>query len=208
MQTILTKKVEQNIIMPNVRISGLCDFDISKIFDCGQCFRFDKVEDSAHEVEFSGVAFGKFVSFAQDNDELYIYNSDNNEYEKIWKHYLGLDIDYGIIKSDILARSENPSLKKAINFGKGIRILAQDKWESVCSFIISQNNNIPRIKKIIESLSAHCGTPVELPRGYEAHLSGKSSLCAFPSPEAILELGIDFYSAFIYNFIKIYKVFL
>ena len=75
-------------------ISGLYNFSVSKIFDCGQCFRFNLVENSKHEVEYSGVAFGRFVSFAQDGDTLYIYNSTEEDFENIWKHYLSLDIDY------------------------------------------------------------------------------------------------------------------
>ena len=177
--------------LPYVTVKNVECFDINKIFDCGQCFRFDKVENSRHECEFSGIAFGKFVSFAQDGDTLYIYNATEEEYEKIWHHYLALDIDYQHIESDILSRSDNSKLLDAINYGRGIRILSQEPWEAVCSFIISQNNNIPRIKKIIEAISKKCGNPVELPSGSEAHNSGKSSLCSFPTPEAILELGID-----------------
>ena len=174
-----------------VKIKNVENFDINKIFDCGQCFRFDEVENSKHEYEFSGVAFGKFISFAQDGQDLYIYNSNEEEYRAVWRHYLALDIDYEEIENDILSRSDNISLRYALNFGRGIRILSQEPWEAICSFIISQNNNIPRIKKIIESLSKKCGLPVNLPQGHEAHLSGSSSLCSFPTPKAILELGID-----------------
>jgi len=187
----MSKKVELKNNIRYVKIPNVSGFDINKTFDCGQCFRFDKVENSTHEIEFSGIAFGKFVSFAQDGKDLYIYNTDHNEYESLWKHYLGLDIDYSLIQKDIVSRSDNPSLKLALDFGDGIRILAQDKWEAVCSFIISQNNNIPRIKKIIETLSKNCGSPVELPTGYEKHLSGLSSLYSFPPPEAVLSLGVE-----------------
>lgn len=180
-----------NIHLESTKISGLQRFDIDKIFDCGQCFRFDKVNNSNHQKEYSGIAFGKFVSFAQDGDELTIYNSTYGEYERIWKHYLGIDIDYEAIENDILSRSSNTSLYEAVKYGRGIRILSQEPWEAICSFIISQNNNIPRIKKIIEALSKECGDPVALPEAYEKHLSGISSLHSFPTPEAIMELGVD-----------------
>ena len=181
----ITNKLKKNVIkLPS-------SFDINKIFDCGQCFRFDKVENSDHEKEFSGVAFGRFVSFAQDNDILTVYNADHDDYKNIWEHFLGLDVSYNDIEENILSISNNPSLHSAVSFGRGIRILSQEPWEAICSFIISQNNNIPRIKKIIEALSRECGDAVELPEGYEKHLSGISSLCSFPTPEAILKLGVD-----------------
>lgn len=191
MNISLSNIVKNKVDLPCVRINNVKNFDINKIFDCGQCFRFDRVENTSHEKEFSGIAFGRFVSFAQDGDTVYIYNSTEDDFNKIWKHYLALDVDYDEIRKDILSRSDNLDLYKAIEYGEGIRILNQEPWETVCSFIISQNNNIPRIKKIIESISQKCGSLVELPCGYEEHLSGKSSLCSFPSPKAILELGID-----------------
>lgn len=187
---------EQSIVknaesVPSIKVCNIHSLDIYKTFDCGQCFRFDRVENSNHEIEFSGVAFGKFVSFAQDGKDLYIYNSTHEEFNSIWRHYLALDVDYSNVDNDIRSRSDNVSLHSAMEFGHGIRILSQDKWEAICSFIISQNNNIPRIKKIIEALSQKCGERLVLPEGYERHLSGASSLCSFPTPKAILELGID-----------------
>lgn len=178
-------------LLPCFKISGIDRFSVSKIFDCGQCFRFNLVENSIHEVEYSGVAFGRFVSFAQDGDTLYIYNATEEDYENIWKHYLSLDNDYSAIENDIVSRCANKSLLNAIEFSKGIRILNQDKWEAVCSFIISQNNNIPRIKKIIEALSKRCGKKIELPFVAESHLSRFNEYYSFPTPEAILELGVE-----------------
>ena len=165
-------------------------FDIEKIFDCGQCFRFDRVETSVHECEYSGVAFGRFVSFAQDGDTIYIYNSDEKEFEEIWSDFLCLDMDYSAIDGDILANCGGIVMENAAREGRGIRILRQDPFESVISFIISQNNNIPRIKKIIESLCARLGERIDT-SGLEAHLSGRSSLCSFPDVRAIHELGVD-----------------
>ena len=160
-----------------IKVTPLGAFSVEKTFDCGQCFRFDKVENSEHECEFRGVAFGRAVSFASDGGELYIYGADEADYESIWRHYLGLDLDYAAIDADILSRSSNPALKNAIEFGQGIRILSQDPWEAVCSFIISQNNNIPRIKKIVAALSEK----------YGEHLGGSDF--AFPTPEAMLNAG-------------------
>jgi len=113
--------------LPCFKISGLDRFSVSKIFDCGQCFRFNLVENSKHEVEYSGVAFGRFVSFAQDGDTLYIYNATKEDYEKVWKHFLSLDVDYAEIENNILSRSANVGLKNAVEFSRGIRILRQMK---------------------------------------------------------------------------------
>ena len=80
-----------------IRIEGVEGLCVGKTFDCGQCFRFDEVKESLHEKEFSGVAFGRFVSFAQDGDTLYIYGSTLDEYESIWKSFLDIDRDYSFI---------------------------------------------------------------------------------------------------------------
>ena len=175
--------------MPYIQIDGIELFDVEKVFDCGQCFRFDRVSVSSHASEFAGVAYGRHVSFAQDGDRLYIYGSDRADYENIWKRYLSLDADYRAINNDILAHSAGTVMEDAIQTAKGIRILRQEPFEAVISFIISQNNNIPRIKKIIESMSKSAGTPIELSEEQKGHVSGVSSLCAFPTCEALLSLG-------------------
>ena len=177
--------------VPYVKICGVLDFDIRKIFDCGQCFRFEPVEDTEHEAEFSGIAYGRFISVAQDRNDIYIYNCTADELEKIWKRYLALDEDYEKIKKSILSVSDNPQLKRAVEYGNGIRILRQEPWEAVCSFIVSQNNNIPRIKKIIEKIAYTCGETVDIPRGMEKKLSASQAPFAFPTPSALKELGTD-----------------
>ena len=184
-------KISENFIgsYPFVRIDGVSELDIEKIFDCGQCFRFDRVENSQHASEFSGVAYGRFVSFAQDGDTLYIYGSDLADFEAIWRRYLDLERDYREVERDVLAHSQNSALIAAIEYSRGIRILSQEPFECVISFIISQNNNIPRIKKIIEALSERCGERIELCDEAKKHLSGKGMPYAFPSAEALCALG-------------------
>ncbi len=174
-----------------VKICGVSSFDVRKIFDCGQCFRFEPVENTCHDSEFSGVAHGRFISVGQDGDDIYIYNSTDEEYESIWRHYLALDEDYARIDDSILSISDNEKLRSAVEYGNGIRILRQEPWEAICSFIVSQNNNIPRIKKIIEAMAKRCGEPVEIPCGMEKKLSPNASPFAFPTPESLLALGVD-----------------
>ena len=188
----MTLLAEKKIgMLPYVEVEIDETFDVEKTFDCGQCFRFDKVENSLHQSEYSGVAFGRVVSFASDGDTLYIYNSTADDYENIWKRYLGLDTDYKEINKDLLARCDSPAFAEAVAYGSGIRILNQDPYEALISFIISQNNNIPRIKQIVERLSSLCGEKIEICEEMERHLSGKSSLCAFPRAENLKNLGVD-----------------
>ena len=194
---ILTENVtEFNVgALSALKIEGVAHFDVAKIFDCGQCFRFDPVTDSAHEVEFAGCAYGKYISVAQDGDKIYIYNATIDEFEGLWLSYLGLDRDYGEINAEILSLSKNPALVSAVNMASGIRILHQDPWEAICSFIISQNNNIPRIKKLVAALCRERGDKIDV-SGMEGHIADahkkqEGHFYSFPSPERVLSLGIS-----------------
>lgn len=168
--------------VPYARICGVEYFSTEAVFDCGQAFRFLPVEGSAHECEYGGVAFGRYISVAQDGDTLTIYGAAEDDLEKIWIPYLGLDFDIDTARSDILSRSDNPALREAVEYGKGIRILRQEKWETLCSFIISQNNNIPRIRGLIGTISKALGNLIETPLG---------EMYSFPTPEAIVDAGVD-----------------
>ncbi|MBQ1195018.1 MAG: DNA-3-methyladenine glycosylase 2 family protein [Clostridia bacterium] len=168
--------------VPYARICGVEYFSTEAVFDCGQAFRFLPVEGSAHECEYGGVAFGRYISVAQDGDTLTIYGATEDDLEKIWIPYLGLDFDIDMARNDILSRSDNPALREAVEYGKGIRILRQEKWETLCSFIISQNNNIPRIRGLIGTISKALGNLIETPLG---------EMYSFPTPEAIVDAGVD-----------------
>lgn len=189
---MLVKKLDfEKDVEGRIKITNVKNFDISKIFDCGQCFRFESVQNTIHEAEFSGVAFGRFISVAQDGETVYIYNSSLDDFENIWYRFLALDIDYDAVEDEILLTSSNPALRRAIDYGRGIRILRQEPWETICSFIISQNNNIPRIKKIISSLSKKCGERVDVPEELLSHVTDEDALYSFPTPESLIELGVD-----------------
>ncbi len=160
----------------HIILTGIDRFSINKIFDCGQCFRFDFVNNC-----IEGTAHGKFLRFEQPfENEVHIHGITKKEFEAFWVHYLALDENYSDIDKDIIIRMKNDStMEKAINYGSGIRILRQDGWEALCSFIISQNNNIPRIKKIIENMSRTFGKKID------------SEHYDFPTPEALYEAGTD-----------------
>ncbi|MCH5303270.1 MAG: DNA-3-methyladenine glycosylase 2 family protein [Ruminococcus sp.] len=137
-----------------VKITGVRDLDLAQTLDCGQSFRW--VENDG---KFSGVAFGKKVNLNLVGEDLYIENSTAEDFNSIWKSYLDLELDYGKIREQI---SEiHPVLKEACSYAPGIRILRQEPWEALCTFIISQNNNIKRIKGIVERLCESFGEKVD-----------------------------------------------
>jgi N-glycosylase/DNA lyase len=101
-------------------------------------------------------------------DELIFFGVSEREVDEYLVPYFALDKDYSAIRTDISARTDSEFLKQAVAFGDGIRILAQDPWEALFSFIVSQNNNIPRIRKIVASISAAYGTNLAEKRGLSA----------------------------------------
>ncbi|MBR2370407.1 MAG: DNA glycosylase [Clostridia bacterium] len=172
------------------RTGSLC---VSGTFDCGQSFRFDPVEDTVHTAEYAGVAFGRAVSFAEDDEYLYIYNATEQDFFDVWYGYLGLDLNYNEVRRKIADASDKPVIEKALECGDGIRILAQERWETLCSFIISQNNNIPRIKKIVRALSVRLGDPIDISH-MNGHLSAvmkEQGAYSFPGADSIRGGGVE-----------------
>lgn len=139
------------------------DFNCDHIFDCGQCFRWNRREDGSYD----GIAEGHIANIRYEDTKVFI---DGDGDEDFWRGYLDLETDYGHIK-EVLSRDE--MVQRAIPYGYGIRLLKQDRWEALISFIISQNNNIPRIKGCIEKLCELAGEKLS---------DGKH---AFPSCEAL-----------------------
>ena len=147
-------------------------FDLSETLDCGQAFRWEEIGEN----KWFGTAFGRDLVIEQIGEE-HIFHCCEEEFYDIWENYFDLSEDYEKIRERLSALS--PVLKEASSFAPGIRILRQEPWEAVCSFIISQNNNIPRIKGIIKRLCELCGEKTE--NGY-----------AFPKPEVIAEKDEEF----------------
>ena len=181
-------KTEYEGVLPFVRVRYSGAYDLDKTLDCGQAFRWEKVAESKHESEWIGVALGELVSIARDGDELIIYNATKESFEEKWCNYFALDEDYEAIDGELLENCQNPDFVKALECGKGIRILHQDPWETLCSFIISQNNNIPRIKKIIESLSIALGTSLDGHLMQEHGVKGRT-FYTFPSAKNVFFAG-------------------
>ncbi len=157
-----------------VIIDDIADFDLAETFNCGQCFRWNQVSNDV----FVGVAFGRVLRVYKNENQLVLSgNSVEHDYEKLWRTYFDLNTDYGKIKADLSRIDANMS--DACMYAPGIRILHQDPWETLCSFIISQNNNIPRIKGIIERMCALFGDEIE------------PGFFSFPSCETLAQLNID-----------------
>ena len=129
------------------------DFDLKNTFLNGQCFRFDPYKNG-----FLGIAKNKVIYLEKNGDEFLIDGVTEQEFDEIFVDYFDLKRDYKKISRSFDAEE---NLKKAIEYGNGMKILKQDFWETLISFIISQNNNITRIKNIIARLSMSYGTPIE-----------------------------------------------
>lgn len=138
-----------------IEIDNIENFNLEQTFDCGQCFRWNKSESGS----FVGVAFDKKIELSNHNNSIIINNTSLEEFEKIWLNYFDLNTNYTKIKTNL--SSLNETLNSAAEFAPGIRILNQDPWEALCSFIISQNNNIPRIKLIIKRLCENFGNKID-----------------------------------------------
>ena len=158
-------------------IEGIRDFDLDHTFDNGQCFRWNRENDGS----YTGVAFGKIVNVSFDNGSLTMENTTTGEFQEVWRRYFDLDRDYDEIKK--LLSQKDPAMKTAISYGWGMRILRQEPWEMIISFIISQNNNIPRIKKCIEGLCANHGSLIGTYRGRNYY--------SFPAAEELAGLSLE-----------------
>lgn len=122
------------------------DLNLKQTLDCGQSFRWDERPDGS----FYGTAFGKTVTARMENDTLYLDGATVKDAKAVWTDYFDLRFDYVAVK-DALSQL-HPVLREAAAFAPGMHILNQDSWEALCSFIISQNNNIKRIKGIVARL--------------------------------------------------------
>ncbi len=154
-----------------IYIKNAANFDLAQTLDCGQAFRWSVDQNGV----WSGIAFNRFIRLYRDGSDIIIENSNQEDFENIWRHYFDLDRDYGEI---IKIVSSDPTVKTAAEYSRGIRLLNQDSWEALCSFIISQNNNIPRIKGIIERLCESFGDKID--GGY-----------TFPTAQKIASLSVD-----------------
>ena len=159
----------------NVLLTDTDSFELSHIFDCGQCFRWNRNPDGS----FSGVAMDRALKISKHDGKVIFLNTSIDDFNNIWREYFDLNTSYSEIKKEL---SSDKILKEAIGYGDGIRILKQDLWECVVSFIISASNNIPRIKKIVENLCCNFGEKIS----YMGEI-----FYTFPTPEKINSLTLE-----------------
>jgi len=170
-----------NIVAKNkdLYIYGTENFDLKQTLDCGQAFRWECDENN----RWYGVADDKYLEIYRENDAIIFKNTTISEFEGFWRNYFDLDRNYGKIISVV---SQDKTIAKAIEYADGIRILNQNPWEALCSFIISQNNNIPRIKGIINRLCENFG---ENKNGYYSFPSAEKIAKLYPEDLDILRCG-------------------
>lgn len=153
----------------DIEIYDLKNFDLSQTFDCGQCFRWKNLDG-----KYKGVAFGKCLTVYQKDSKVIFENVSLSDFESVWLDYLDLGTDYEKISESLIG--VNSVMSAAVKECSGVRILRQEPWEALCSFIISQNNNIPRIKKIIDALCTNFGDEID-------------DEYSFPSPNTLANLS-------------------
>jgi len=177
-----------------VLIEKVKNFKLKHIFECGQIFRFEEISEG----NFIVIAFGKLIELKEESNNILIYNSTEEEVRNIWLKYFDLDRDYSKIKEEL---SKDNLLKESIEFGYGVRVLNQDAFEMLLSFIISARNNIPSIKKTVNKISTMWGQKID----YKGNI-----YYAFPSIyeikdatlEEIQETGASFRSKYIIDTIQ------
>lgn len=162
--------------MEEIQLKVDC-FNLKYTLECGQCFRWKKEEQY-----YVGVIKDRVIKIRQDKDMLYIIGSNMENIEKVITEYFNLDTDYNEIEKRIILVDEN--VKRAVSNTTGLRFLKQDFFETIISYIISANNNIPRISKSVNEISKRYGTKVELD-GEEYYL--------FPTPEQLKNVRVEDY---------------
>ena len=161
-------------------------FDLAKIADSGQAFRIKVIDDTHIEL----VAFGRYLQVARTGKDIFAFSCSQEEFDGIWRSYFDLDRDYEAIVRSI--DTNDSYLKDAAQFGSGIRILKQDVFETVISYIISQRRSIPSITTSVERISKLCGRKIKAPKLSDPFVKPLAKeYYAFPSPEELSSLPFE-----------------
>ena len=197
-----------NIIQKDnkITIHDIRDFNITHIFECGQCFRWNREDDGS----YTGVVKNKVINVLQQENTVEFNNINTDDFDII-KNYFDFDTDYETIKNTL---NTDEIMAEAIKFGEGIRILNQEEWETMISFMISANNRIPMIKKVIENLSVSFGDYIGNYRGKDYFSFPTAERLSAAPVERILECKTGFRAPrikaaatrFLYEKDKIYNI--
>ncbi len=174
-------------------------FSIGQICDSGQCFRLEKLaeKEGVEEKErYALTALGRYLEIKQAADEISFFCTQE-EFDQIWKSYFDLEEDYGRIIG--LIDREDSYLAKAASYGSGIRILKQDLWEMIISFIVSQQNNLRRIRKCISFLCSRYGEEKQTPSGIRYYDFPKPDALAAAPLEELYACNLGYRSRYIHN---------
>ena len=182
--------------MADYKLKNVCDFDLAQTLECGQCFHFVKLD----EEDYVLTAKGYVLHVSQEADTVTFYDTDKDEYVNVWKDYFDMDRDYSAIKKKLLEKDDK--LKDAIESMWGVRILNQDFFETLISFIISQNKQIPHIKKIVANISAKFGTYKGTYGGADMYTFPTLEQLANASEEDFKELKTGFRAPYIMDAIR------
>ena len=160
------------------KISNIDSFELKDIFDCGQCFRWNEQQDGS----YTGVFGENVLNVSKVGNDVVFKGICKENIKETVENYFDLNRDYQKIKNQLMQIDDN--MKKSVEYGQGIRILNQDLWETIISFIISANNNIPRIKGIIERLSKKYGKEIEW---------NNTKYYTFPTAKALKDVTVQEY---------------
>ena len=181
--------------MDRIELKNVEDFNLTHILECGQCFRWKKIDEDY----YIGIIKDRVIKIKQDKNKLFILSNNYSNLEKVVREYFELDKDYKIIEERISKVDEY--VEKAVKNTSGLRHLKQDFFETIISYIISANNNIPRISKSVNEISKRYGKEIEF-EGEKYYL--------FPRPEELKkvtideyrECGVGFRDKYIYNTVR------
>ena len=177
-------------------IDNCTTFELKDIFECGQCFRWNKEQDGS----YIGVVNNNVIKVTKNENEITFKSVGEDNLKELVTYYFDLERDYDSIKEKLSKIDEN--MKKSIEYGKGIRILNQDLWETIISFIISANNNIPRIKGIIDRMSKAYGKEIIF-EGKNYYTFPTVDELSKASIEDLRTLGLGFRDVRVYETTKI-----
>lgn len=191
---------EVEVFEGGIVLKGVKHFHPQQIFECGQCFRW--TSQNMEKDHYLGIVEGKVLEVKLVENDVYLLGITKEDFQSFFRDYFDLSRDYGKIKG---ALRKDPLLEKAVSFGFGIRILRQDPFETLISFILSSNNLVPKIREGIRRISEKYGQSIQ----YEGE-----TYDAFPTPEALSrateeelrELGLGYRAAYIEKTAKlVYK---
>lgn len=162
---------EQNLVIKNVK-----SFNLTHIFECGQCFRWNLNKDGS----YTGIVRKNVINIKMINNDVYLTSFGEDDIKELFNNYFDMNRDYEKIKTKL--RKIDNHMKESISYGDGIRLLNQDLWETIISFIISANNNIPRIKGIIERISKRYGEKI---------VWNDLEYYTFPTPQELSKASVE-----------------